>query len=274
MPIRIVPKKKPNRVYMTDDNSGVIYSDKKGNVISKEQAMKGFDDADAAERREERRSSQYKKMKRGGMATQRKAEVMTAKEMMNNLKFSDKDRADESKTKIKYKANLRDLVKTDYKKMKTGGEAKKKDKGQINPGEKFDNEMREFSKKLDKRGAKYEMVSKFQKRTGRSFPSALNSIEVQKIMDKGKTGYDDISVTDLAKKEGSFSKGGSIMKVPGGYSKEGSGRISDKGLKGRSPQQVFSEKEKRMENTKPQGMTKKMKGGGIAIKGTNFKGVF
>jgi hypothetical protein len=219
MPIRIVPKKKPNRVYMTDDNSGVIYSDKKGNVISKEQAMKGFDDADAAERREERRSSQYKK-------------------------------------------------------MKTGGEAKKKDKGQINPGEKFDNERREFSKKLDKRGAKYEMVSKFQKRTGRSFPYALNSIEVQKIMDKGKTGYDDISVTDLAKKEGSFSKGGSIMKVPGGYSKEGSGRISDKGLKGRSPQQVFSEKEKRMENTKPQGMTKKMKGGGIAIKGTNFKGVF
>jgi hypothetical protein len=64
------------------------------------------------------------------------------------------------------------------------------------------------------------------------------------------------------------------MKVPGGYSKEGSGRISDKWLKGRSPQQVFSEKEKRMENTKPQGMTKKMKGGGIAIKGTNFKGVF
>jgi len=67
MPIRIVPKKKPNRVYMTDDNSGVIYSDKKGNVISKEQAMKGFDDADAAERREERRSSQYKKMLKGGL---------------------------------------------------------------------------------------------------------------------------------------------------------------------------------------------------------------
>ena len=57
------------------------------------------------------------------------------------------------------------------------------------------------------------------------------------------------------------STGGSIEKVPGGYSKEGSGRISDKGLKGRSPQQVFAEKEKRMENTKPQGMTKKMGGG-------------
>ena len=59
------------------------------------------------------------------------------------------------------------------------------------------------------------------------------------------------------------STGGSIEKVPGGYSKEGSGRISDKGLKGRSPQQVFAEKEKRMENTKPQGMTKKMGGGMI-----------
>ena len=57
------------------------------------------------------------------------------------------------------------------------------------------------------------------------------------------------------------STGGSIEKVPGGYSKEGSGRISDKGLKGRSPSQAFSEKEKRMENTKPQGMTKKMGGG-------------
>src|SRR5210317_1456752 len=57
------------------------------------------------------------------------------------------------------------------------------------------------------------------------------------------------------------STGGSIEKVPGGYSKEGSGRISDKGLKGRSPQQVFSEKEKRMESTKAQGMTKKMGGG-------------
>jgi hypothetical protein len=61
------------------------------------------------------------------------------------------------------------------------------------------------------------------------------------------------------------STGGSIEKVPGGYSKEGSGRISDKGLKGRSPSQAFSEKEKRMENTKPQGMTKKM-GGGIMKK--------
>ena len=57
------------------------------------------------------------------------------------------------------------------------------------------------------------------------------------------------------------STGGSIEKVPGGYSKEGSGRISDKGLKGRSPSQAFSEKEKRMENTKPQSMTKKMGGG-------------
>ena len=38
----ITPKKKPNRIYMTDDNSGVIYSDKQGNVISKDEAMKHF----------------------------------------------------------------------------------------------------------------------------------------------------------------------------------------------------------------------------------------
>jgi hypothetical protein len=36
-----------------------------------------------------------------------------------------------------------------------------------------------------------------------------------------------------------YSTGGRIEKVPGGYSKEGSGRISDKGLKGRSPTEAF-----------------------------------
>jgi len=202
----ITPKKKPNRIYMTDDNSGVIYSDKQGNVISKDEAMKYFRDSASAEKREKRRSSQYKgqrkksfldkvtnklnkageayknlgqaglnvlrgdvkgqpyekknkggemkkkkyerqgmeydrpvkegefnlrnkpkviEVKRGGMATQKKAEVMTAKEMMNNLKFSDKDRAKESKTKRKYKANVRDLVKTNYKDGGlTGGQKK------------------------------------------------------------------------------------------------------------------------------------------------------
>jgi len=139
--------------------------------------------------------------------------------------------------------------------LKKGGEAKKKDKGQINPGEKYDDKMRQFNKKLDKRAAKYEMVSKFQKRTGRSFPYALNSIEVQKIMDKGKTGYDDISVKDLAKKEGSFKKGGLI----GGQKKldaNKDGKISGDDFK------ILKAKKN------------KMKGGGIAIKGTNFKGVF
>jgi len=56
--------------------------------------------------------------------------------------------------------------------------------------------------------------------------------------------------------------GGSIEKVPGGYAKEGSGRISDKGLKGQSPQKVFADKEKRMENVKSFGMKKKMMKGG------------
>jgi len=58
--------------------------------------------------------------------------------------------------------------------------------------------------------------------------------------------------------------GGSIEKVPGGYAKEGSGRISDKGLKGQSPQKVFADKEKRMENVKSFGMKKKMMKGGEA----------
>ena len=62
----ITPKKKPNRIYMTDDNSGVIYSDKQGNVISKDEAMKNFRDSASAEKREKRRSSQYEKKNKGG----------------------------------------------------------------------------------------------------------------------------------------------------------------------------------------------------------------
>jgi hypothetical protein len=79
------------------------------------------------------------------------------------------------------------------------------------------------------------------------------------------TGKDGKPLNPKPIKPKNKSTGGSIEKVPGGYSKEGSGRISDKGLKGRSPSQAFFEKEKRMENTKPQGMTKKM-GGGIMKK--------
>ena len=70
-----------------------------------------------------------------------------------------------------------------------------------------------------------------------------------------------------------------IKKVPGGYYKEGVGRISEKGLKGRSIQQVFDEKEKRMDNIKNTGMKKKLKsggrvnlrGGGMCKKGMNKK---
>jgi hypothetical protein len=58
------------------------------------------------------------------------------------------------------------------------------------------------------------------------------------------------------------SKNDDIKKVPGGYSKMGVGRISEKGLKGRSIQQVFDEKEKRMDNTENTGMKKKLKSGG------------
>jgi len=75
------------------------------------------------------------------------------------------------------------------------------------------------------------------------------------------------------------SKNDDIKKVPGGYSEEGVGRISEKGLKGRSIQQVFDEKEKRMDNTENTGMKKKLKsggrvnlrGGGMCKKGMNKK---
>jgi len=75
------------------------------------------------------------------------------------------------------------------------------------------------------------------------------------------------------------SKNDDIKKVPGGYSKEGVGTISEKGLKGRSIQQVFDEKEKRMDNTENTGMKKKLKsggrvnlrGGGMCKKGMNKK---
>ena len=61
---------------------------------------------------------------------------------------------------------------------------------------------------------------------------------------------------------------GGIMKVPGGYAKEGVGRISDKSSKGETPTQRFRNLEKTREGTKkfPQ-KRRKMKSGGLAIKG-------
>jgi hypothetical protein len=57
-----------------------------------------------------------------------------------------------------------------------------------------------------------------------------------------------------------YSTGGRIEKVPGGYSKEGSGRISDKGLKGRSPTEAFKQKEMFKGSSKGMRVKKKMGG--------------
>ena len=68
--------------------------------------------------------------------------------------------------------------------------------------------------------------------------------------------------------------GGGIMKVPGGYAKEGSGRISDKSLKGKSPQQKFREIEKMREGNPKQGFQPKMRkkmGGGMMMKPMGYK---
>jgi|DEB0MinimDraft_3_1074331.scaffolds.fasta_scaffold97981_2 hypothetical protein len=54
--------------------------------------------------------------------------------------------------------------------------------------------------------------------------------------------------------------GGRIEKVPGGYSKEGSGRISDKGLKGRSPTEAFKQKEMFKSNSNNMRVKKAMGG--------------
>ena len=57
--------------------------------------------------------------------------------------------------------------------------------------------------------------------------------------------------------------GGRIEKVPGGYSKEGSGRISDKGLKGRSPTEAFKQKEMFKSNSNNNMRVKKAMGGSL-----------
>ena len=58
--------------------------------------------------------------------------------------------------------------------------------------------------------------------------------------------------------------GGGITKVPGGYAKEGVGRISDKTSKGETPTQRFRDLEKRRESTKKSPpKRRKMMGGGM-----------
>jgi len=73
---------------------------------------------------------------------------------------------------------------------------------------------------------------------------------------------------DLEQKQSEKSRqrkmGGGIMKVPGGYAKEGVGRISDKTSKGETPTQRFRDLEKRRESTKKSPpKRRKMMGGGM-----------
>ena len=106
---------------------------------------------------------------------------------------------------------------------------KSSNKGAINPGDKYDEEMRAHRKKRQKEAAKIEMVSKLAKRNkeGKFFPkspgtskatdteAALNKFNVQKLMDKRKNpkrDYDSISDRNLSRKEGSMAKGGKVLK--------------------------------------------------------------
>ena len=120
------------------------------------------------------------------------------------------------------------------KMYKEGGKVKKSKKGAINPGDKYDEEMRAHRKKRQKEAAKIEMVSKLAKRNkeGKFFPkspgtskatdteAALNKFNVQKLMDKRKNpkrDYDSISDRNLSRKEGSMAKGGRVGKKKQGY---------------------------------------------------------
>ena len=115
-----------------------------------------------------------------------------------------------------------------------------------------------------------QSIKNLVKRIGRLTPAAKIGSDAGKIIRERLKK----KIMTPAKKMGGgminrFNKG-SIARVPGGYSKEGSGRISDKALKGNSPQKLFSEKEK-MGNKKTSGMRKKM-GGGMMMKQYNKGG--
>ena len=55
------------------------------------------------------------------------------------------------------------------------------------------------------------------------------SVRVQKMMDEGNKKYDDISVKNLSKKEGSFATGGRVRLRGGGMSTKGLGKAFLKG---------------------------------------------
>jgi len=190
----ITPKKKPNRIYMTDDNSGVIYSDEQGNVISKDEAMKHFRDSASAETREKRRSSQYKGQRKKSFLDKVTNKLKKAGEAYKNLG----------------QAGLNvlrgDTKKQPYEKKNKGGEMKKK--------------------KYDRQGMEYDRPVKEGEFNLRNKPKVI------KVKDGGLTGGQrklDVN------KDGKIS--GEDFKI----------------LKGKN---------------------NKMRGGGIAIKGNNFKGVF
>ena len=190
----ITPKKKPDRIYMTDDNSGVIYSDKQGNVISKDEAMKNFRDSASAEKREKRRSSQYKGQRKKSFLDKVTNKLNKAGEAYKNLGQAGLN-------------VLRGDVKGQpYEKKNKGGEMKKK--------------------RYNRQGMEYDRPVKEGEFNLRNKPKVI------KVKSGGLTG---------GKKKLDVNNDGKI-----------SGE-DFKILKGKN---------------------NKMRGGGIAIKGNNFKGVF
>jgi len=112
--------------------NGVVYRDKKGKKITKEKAMKDFDRADAAERRERGMSKQKPYppgMNVGGMTAGAQSALgrLQKAQMIKNESYSAKrfplvdKEGKPKKVKPPKKEPFRDKGKGEYRKMKIGG---------------------------------------------------------------------------------------------------------------------------------------------------------
>jgi len=244
----ITPKKKPDRIYMTDDNSGVIYSDKQGNVISKDEAMKNFRDSASAEKREKRRSSQYKGQRKKSFLDKVTNKLNKAGEAYKNLGQAGLN-------------VLRGDVKGQpYEKKNKGGEMKKKRYNR--QGMEYDRPVKEGEFNLRNKPKVIEV-----KRGGITLKPANNPGSIKAASESLK------DKTSPMKKERLLEGVKARLKKRREEDKQSA---KDGGLIGNQRKlDVNNDGKISGEDFKIlKGKNNKMRGGGIAIKGNNFKGVF
>ena len=248
----ITPKKKPDRIYMTDDNSGVIYSDKQGNVISKDEAMKNFRDSASAEKREKRRSSQYKGQRKKSFLDKVTNKLNKAGEAYKNLGQAGLN-------------VLRGDVKGQpYEKKNKGGEMKKKRYNR--QGMEYDRPVKEGEFNLRNKPKVIKVKS-----GGEMKKAGLNVGETLKQFKDLMTGSKD---SKMSKQKENLKK--QITEGRAKMRDEAKVKYKDGGLTGGQKKlDVNNDGKISGEDFKIlKGKNNKMRGGGIAIKGNNFKGVF